>query len=38
MGFLAWCLDSVVFVSGYMSKRESGFIFMDKFLILKAKC
>lgn len=38
MGFLGWHAASVIFVAGYMCKRESRFIFLVRFLILKAKC
>lgn len=38
VGLQGWHPGSVFFVAGYMYKRESGFIFMVRFLILKAKC
>lgn len=38
MGILGWHSGSVFFVAGYMYKKKSGFIFMVRFLILKAKC
>lgn len=38
MGFLGWLPGSVIFVAGYMCKRESGFVFVVRFLIVKDKC
>lgn len=38
MGLQGWCPSSVFFVARCMYKMESGFIFMVRFLILKAKC